>query len=93
MIPNITRYINVIILLGVGYTEAKNEIFSQSCLAPFFWVACSISRHISKEKVSNLKNRGEQAVFARPHPFFTAVALFCVTIDLKYLETQFKKFN
>ena len=66
--------------------ETKNEKFSQSCLAPFFWVACSISRHIPK-KISNLKNRGEQAVFARPHPFFAAITLFCVTIDLKWLET------
>ena len=58
------------LILGVGYAEAKNENCSQSCLAPFFSVACSISRHIPKEKISNLKNRGEQAVFARPHPFF-----------------------
>ena len=77
----------------MGYTEAKNENFLQSCLAPFFWVVCSISRHILKQKISDLKNRGEQAVFARPHPFFAAIALFCVTIDPKLLETQFKKFN
>ena len=44
------NFCSILLSLGVGYTEAKNENFFLSCLAPFFSVACSISRHIQEGK-------------------------------------------
>ena len=50
--------------------------FPNHALHRFFgWpvVYLDISR---KKKISNLKNRGEQAVFARPHPFLPRLPYF-----------------